>query len=1051
MNPARFAVQQTVLMHLLFVVGMAAGVFVLLDMNVDVFPNVSFAQAKINTVWRGASADDVEDLVTRRIEDEIEEIGGIDRIVSHSQKDWSLIDVKFREDLSDDEFDRYFNDLRAALERVQDLPEAAERPQIKKQTINEVYPLLQVIVTTDQENGEALERPMRSVAKELRRRLMSVDGVARVSDFPIRKRELLIDVDPDRARQHGLTLSDVHNAVTEAHINLPGGNIESDQGELNVRSAGQFRGAREMGTLQLRRAPGSPTIPLTDIASITEGHERRLYIGRHNGRFAINLGVLKSDNADSLDVRNAVMETVAAFQDEQLPKGIIVTTAIDATKVIKNRMRVLQNSLLFGIVLVFFVLWLFVGARNSLLAVMGVPFSFLLALVVLHPMGITINALTLFSMVLVSGMIVDDAIIVIENIYRHVERGEPFRDAIVQGVSEVALPVLAATLTTAAAFLPMLLMEGVMGVFMSIIPKTVVICLFASLIECFWILPAHYFSFGPRKASSRRFPIWFDKQRDRFARILKRVLMRPKTLLIGALMLVSSSFVLVRTIPVNLFPSDFQAFYVNLVLPASFSIEQTSEATREIEALLAPVRDAGEIEDFTTTVGVTYTPDNQVILRANVAQILIGITDDVANHGDPEALINSVRRIVEEYGASDDCNTDFVSLRVDAFQDGPPIGKPVAVRLRCEDYALAKTLADELVSTLRTLPGVHGVADNLEEGPIEVEIEPRSERMPLAGAAFQQVALTAHAAADGAIAGSFKDPDSDDDITIRVRGRQRHTGTTPLQRIRCADIRLDNGALVPLADVAKISMKRNYLSRYHYDARRNVVVTADVDRSITTSEAVNKLLERRFASIGQTHPGVTVTFGGEYQETQRSFSSLGRALIIALLIIYTILASQFRSYVLPLVVISAVPLAFVGVVLGLLLLQLPFTVTTFIALIGLAGIAVNDSLVLVQFIINSNRAGMPILDAIIAGTRARFRAICLTTITTVFGLLPMALQLTGKSKIWSPFAATLSFGLIIASALTLFVVPALVLLMARWGRLGGQDQDAHTREASEAV
>lgn len=1039
MNPARFAVKQTVLMHLLFVVGMAAGVFVLMDMNVDVFPNISFAQAKINTVWRGASADDIEDLVTRRIEDEIEDIGGIDRIVSHSQKDWSLIDVKFKESLSDAEFDRYFNDLRAALEQVQDLPDAAERPQIKKQTINEVYPLLQVIITTDRANGEELERPMRSVAKELRRRLMSVDGVSRVSDFPIRKRELLIDVDPNRARQHGLTLTDVHKAVSEAHVNLPGGNIDSADGELNVRSAGQLRGAREMASLMLRSGPDSPTIPITDIATITEGYERRLYIGRHNGRFAINLGVLKSDYADSLEVRNAVMDAVAAFQKEDLPDGIIVNTAIDATKVIKNRMRVLKNSLLFGVVLVFFVLWLFVGARNSLLAVVGVPFSFLLALVVLHPMGITINALTLFSMVLVSGMIVDDAIIVIENIYRHVERGAPIREAITQGVSEVALPVLAATLTTAAAFLPMLMMEGVMGVFMSIIPKTVVICLLASLIECFWILPAHYIGFGPRKASRRRFPLWFDKQRDRFAVFLKRVLSRPKTLLLAALMLVASSFVMVRTIPVNLFPSDFQAFYVNLVLPADFSIEQTSAATREIEELLAPVRDAGEIEDFTTTVGVTYTPDNQIILRANVAQILIGITDEVATRGDPEALINNVRRIVEGYRTSDNRRTEFVNLRVDAFQDGPPIGKPVAVRLRCEDYALAKTLADDFVTALKSMPGVHGVADNLEEGPIEVEIEPRLARIASAGAAFEQVALTAHAAADGIVAGAFKDPDSDDDITVRVRGRHPHSDTTPLELVRDADIRLDNGAMVPLSDVATISMGRNYLSRYHYDARRSVVVTADVDRSITTSEAVNESLKRRFSHISQTHPGVTATFGGEYEETQRSFSSLGRALIIALLIIYTILASQFRSYLLPLVVISAVPLAFVGVVLGLLLLQLPFTITTFIALIGLAGIAVNDSLVLVQFIINATKGGMPTVDAIIAGTRARFRAICLTTITTVFGLLPMALQLTGKSKIWSPFAATLSFGLIIASALTLFVIPALVLLIARNGRLGDQE------------
>jgi multidrug efflux pump subunit AcrB len=1060
---ARFAVRQGILMHLLFGIAMLAGIFVLGGMNVDVFPNVSFAQAKITTAWTGASSEDVEQFVTREIEDEIDGVQGIDRIVSFSQKDLSIIDVKFREDLSKDDYERFYDDLRAAVERVADLPEDAEDPVLREQTVNEIYPLVQVVVVDrrpgDPPLDEARELVLRSVARELIERLEGLRDVLRVGDQTLRDRELVVELSPEALRAYGLTALSVYEEIRRQHRDAPAGPFPGERGETTMRVVGEFKGPEDLLELSVP-LPGNSegaSVRLGDLARIEDSFARRSFRGRFNGRDSLALGVFKRDGADSIDVRDAVMAEVEAFRRERLPTEMSIETVIDTTKVIKNRIRVLRDSLLLGVVLVFFLLWLFVGARNSFLAVLGVPFSFLLALVFLEPMDISINALSLFSMVLVSGMIVDDAIIVIENIYRHVEQGASLREAAIEGTREVTAPVLAATLTTLAAFLPMLMMEGVVGVFLSIIPKTVAACLIASLVECFLILPAHYVDWGPRRRRERRFDGWFEKLRDRYLEGLRRTLRFPKTAVLIGVLAFAGALGLVRLIDVHLFPSDFQAFYVNLELPADYGLDDTAEATTEIEAILAKRLGEGEVEAFTSSVGTTWTTDNQLLVRPNVCQILVAFTDEVAQDGDPDRLINEIRREVRAFGASGRSRHDFLALEVDAFQDGPPIGKPVAVRVTGEDYERAGRLARQIAAALESMPGVFGVTVNLREGPEEVRIAPDRERTARLGANFEELTATVRLANEGLVAGRFRAPESDDEIEIRVRcdaALPDRIGVledieTPLAPRAAGAAGAALERRVRSAELLDIERGRDWLARYHYDTERCVLVTADVDSSIATSSEVNAALQERFSGASREFPGLRLDFGGEFEETQRSFASLGKALIVALLIIYTILAGQFRSYLLPFVIIAAVPLAFIGVVVGLFVLGLPFTITTFIAVVGLTGIAVNDSLVLIEFVRGGVRRGLSPLDAVVEGCRQRFRAILLTTATTVFGLLPMSFELTGKSKIWSPFAATLSSGLVVASVLTLFFVPALYLILSPWLRSDRHENgDAESHELS---
>ena len=1044
MSLARISLRQSVVMHIVFIGAMAAGVFSLSKMQVDVFPNVSMAQAKITTTWLGASPEDVEQFITRKIEEEIDEIQGIDRIVSYSQRDMSLVDVKFLETLSESDYRKAYGDLRAALERVTELPDEAEEPLLQEQTVNEVYPLIQVNVTSpgfvasmksDPEESDRHELILRAVLKELRQELQNIPGVLRVSDQSIRDREYRVDLDAKKLAHFKLTVLDVYNLLKANHLNLPAGPISRDGQEKTVRLIGEFANPEEILAMEISGlASGSQeSIRLGDIATVRTGFERRSFISRFNGERCLSVGVFKNDSADSITLKEEIDAVIEKFRERTLPKGVKIRTAIDTTQVIENRLSVLRDSLLFGITLVFFILWLFVGMRNSLLAIIGVPFSFLTAMIFLEPMGITINGISLFSMVLVSGMIVDDAIIVIENIYRHVEKGKPIHRAIIDGSRQVTMPVVAATLTTLGAFLPLLLMEGVTGVFLSYIPKTVIPCLLASVVECFLILPAHYLSWGPSKPADRKFDRAFERFKSSFGRVLGRTIPFHKSIILLCLCLVILAGGLSKHIPKELYPSDFGAFFVNITMPPEYSLEQTEAAAAEIEDILDEYLDQGRIKAHSSSIGITWTTDNQLLIRPNVSQTLVSLTDEMARSSGPEDLINEVRQKVDDYIKSKRSQHEFVQVETDAFQDGPPTGKPIAIRIRGNDFAASKALALELRQSLTQQAGVTGISDNLQVGSPEIRILPRRDQLADFGLTFEALALTARGVNDGLIAGRLKAEDSDDEIEIRVNYEKHNgLGEESERAITDASLRTPSGAIVELNQVAEIQAVQDYQTRYHYNGDRTVMVTADLDTALNTSTAVNEQIRREFANVADKHPGTSLYFGGEFEETQRSYDSLAQALGIAILLIYCVLAAQFRSYILPFVVLSAVPLAFVGVVLGLLILGYPFTILTFVAIVGLAGIAVNDSLVLVEFIEKSVLSGMDPMKAAIHGALQRLRAIILTTATTVIGLLPMALELTGSSKIWSPFAATISSGLIIASTLTLFFVPSVYLLTLKF-------------------
>ena len=1038
MSTARFSVRQTVLVNLTFVVLMLAGLMVASRLPVDVFPDISFNSAIVTTIWPGASADEVERLVTRKLEDEIRDVLGIKQWWSFSSEGQSQISIEWDETLSEIEQQASLNELRAAIDRVPDLPADAEETILTELSVSEVMDVCMVAFT---DVGGVGEYALREVARAFERRVERIDGVRKGRLMGARDRELRVYVDKERAMQFDLTLAEVATVIAGNNQNVPGGSFaNAADEEVTIRGLGNFVSPESLARTVVRKSADGNHVTLDEIGEVVSGFEKRTTFGYYNGEPTILVGVAKTSSADISEVVGAV-KALLAEEQERLPAGMEAHFTWDQSIFVKKRVGILRDNLALGVCLVVLVLWLTVGFRNSLLALLGVPFSFLTALLLFPILDITINLLSLIGFVMVSGMLVDDAIIVIENIYRHIEEGESVVEAIVNGTNEVMWPVIAAVCTTMAAFIPMLLVTGTSGEFMSILPKTVIACLIASLIECLFVLPAHYLEWGSKSraqdslaGAGEHGALWrfshtlrartdglIERARDGYGRALSRVLDNRIPFLIACAAAFYFALGLSSHVRVDLFPSDFNQLFVTIQMPVDFTLEQADEVVRGVEAGLAPV--LHELEEVSTYVGQGMTADERPIFGSNYGILFIAFADTPANVAEPGRMVRLVREALEVHAANHP--EQIERLIVVPPRNGPPVGKPVAVRVVTDDYDLAKQIATDIQVELSGMPGVYNIEDNMPFGRRELRVGMDEYRASLHGLTFGDVATALRAANDGLVPSTFKDPTSDEDVDIRVLLREDQRASAA--QIVDVEVRTPEAYRVKVGDVASIDLTRGYQRLYHYDAQRAVVVYADVDGIEATSVSVNRALRARFADVPLRHPGVELVFGGEFQETNKAFEDMGNAFIVALIAIYAILAAQFRSYLQPLVVMCVIVFAYIGVVIGMWVWNYAISMYVVYAVVGLAGVVVNDALVLIDFVNRERDRGTEAKRAVWIGGQKRFRAVLLTTLTTVAGLLPMAMGLSGTSLVFGPFAAAIVAGLSLASLLTLFVVPSLYL------------------------
>ncbi|MCG7994655.1 MAG: efflux RND transporter permease subunit [Candidatus Thiodiazotropha taylori] len=1039
-----FSLKQRVFYNLMFVVLIVVGFITLFALPAERYPNFGFGEVIISTVYPGASPVEVESLVTRKIEDALEQVDDVEWINSTSFSGRSNIRVKF---IDDSDYDTLFNEVRfEVLNVISELPQGVDPPQLLNAKVQDWLPVIAVNLLGDQSN-----RALALMGEEIKTRILKVPEVQQVEFSGKQTQEFHIYLDAQKLRELGVTFDQVAQALIGANHTIPAGKYTNDSGEFLVKMDERFNNLEQVQSTVVRRDADGSLVKVSDLASqIGMDYRDPIVIASVNGKPSLGLKIIKSEKGNAMKIRDQVIAIVEEFRPTLKAQGVDLVLTQDSTVYIKDGLSTLGMNMLVGISLVSLIIWYFMGVRNAGLVTIGIPFAFMITMLIMYLTGNSLNEITLFSFVLVTGIVVDDAIVVTENIYRHVQEGDPLRDAIINGTTEVALPVIAATMTTVAAFLPMLIMTGSTGQFFALVPKAVTFAIVASLIECLLILPIHYLDFGPRSQNAskllerdnammrvaRRFTDWLLNLTMRFR--LLSVFIVSLLFVVSVVIIGLSASGKVPLIRIQFFPDDYKIYYVDVVGPSNVSLDEIDSRVKQI-AQTVMEDGPGMASAASGLAGMYFNEDYEPIYGNNHGSVIVTMPSaKEQTFDDPLAHLQRMRDKLKPI-----YEKDGYHLHVHPQNDGPPSGKDINVRVVGANVEAVSALSAEL---LKFMQASDAIGPNLIDLKDDRGVPKRVFRLQVDqqlvaeyGLDNSQVAQLAASVLDGRYLGKYRHIDEEVDIKLRIDpGALRE----PENALYIPVIE-DAGRPVYLSDLVEVKAYNESGEIKRYQGQRAISLKADIREGAPTSTpAVVEAVRRHYETIREEYPGATVTFGGEHEDTQRSFQSLAYAFIIAVLVMYVILATQFQSYLQPLIILSAVVFALIGVVFGKLVTQSLFTVNSFIAVIGVAGVVVNDALVLIDFINKRYRSGMTRREAITEGVHIRLRPILLTTLTTSLGLLPMAVGFPSYSLVWGTMASTFVTGLAAATALTLFIIPVLWDLL-----MGLQERIARRRES----
>jgi HAE1 family hydrophobic/amphiphilic exporter-1 len=955
--------------------------------------------------------------------------------------------VKF---IDDTDYDKLYEELRLkVLSIMNELPNGIDPPRFTEIRVSEWLPVASVNLIGDRTN-----RALSLMAEEMKLHLRQIPGVKEVQLNGEYIREFHVYLNPRLLDKYGVTFDQVARALSEANISLPAGHYTDAGGEFVIVVDERYRSRQQIAETIIRRDSDGSFLTVGNVLSSARMSYRDPYvITSVNGKDCVTLRVIKTEDGNALDIMPMLEEIVARFQPLLEKEEVDAVLTQDQRVYIDDSISTLGMNLLVGICLVSVLIFFFMGLRNAILTMVGIPFSFLVTMIIMWLLDSSLNEITLFSFVLVSGIIVDDAIVVVENIYRHLQEGEPLEEAVINGVSEVAAPVIAATSTTVAAFLPMLIMSGSTGEFFAQIPIAVAAAIVASLFECLIILPSHFIDWpGWRSAEKEAVkPKPASKERWVMSLLLKGTNKlvdfsfrhRFKSLGLVVVAFVASIFILavsisgkIPLIKIKFFPDEYTYYYIELEGPVATPIETTNRKLKEITEFILPGR-PGQLRSATGMAGFYVNEDYQPVYGSNLGYVYVEMPRKEEQHfpenhkNDPIVHLDKVRKQLARF------EQDGWSVRVRPEKSGPPTGKDINVRVVGPDPVMIKDLAQDVYGFLnnndKIAPYLIDLSDNLGRSNRVYRFRVDKERAAEYGLTPLAVSRLAASVLDGRLVGDFRTHDEDVDLKLKIDKKYLDA---PEAALSIPILQHPSGPL-RLGDLTTTEsyIEPNKLDRYQ--TNRAITLTANIRPGAPTSTpAVVNAIGAYYQAIKGKYPGAEISFSGEFESTRRSYTSLAYAFFVALLIMYVIMATQFRSYLQPLIILSAVVFSLIGVVFGKFVTQGIFTVNSFIAVVGVTGVVVNDALVLIDFINKSYRSGMSRREAITRGIRIRLRPILLTTLTTSMGLAPMALGIPSYSVVWGSMASTFVTGLCTATFLTLFIVPIewdlLMGLQLRW-------------------
>ena len=1006
----RFFAERHTLAMIFTIMIVLLGVKTLLQINRAQFPDVDMSQMVIVTRYPGASPEDVELNVTNKIEGSLKSVSGVKNVRSTSFENLSTVIVSIKPDVTDTE--KVKTEIREAVGRVTDFPPEVSEAPIIEDTTTSIFPIIEVGIAGDIPYPE-----LRNLALRFEKKLKNIPSVARVGRYGYRAREIHVEVQPDKIRQYQVPLHQIITAIKARNIKATGGTLESYTSEKNVVTLAQFRYPLEVGDVIVRSSQDGTLIRVKDLAIIRDGFEDERSYSRLKGISAISFIVAKTETGDVIRTVDAIKK-LAAEEEKSLAGKVKFLYALDVSKKVRNQFEIVQWNGLIGLGLVLVVLTVFLNLRIAFWVAAGIPISLLGVTFLLPFFNVSLDSITLTSMVLVIGIIVDDGIIVSENIYQHRERGDSPLDAAVNGVKEVFSPVLATVLTTFLAFAPMFFMPGMLGKFIYVIPLTVSLALFISMFEVVVALPAHLVPglrrYQKSEKSTRKQKLFSDIK-NRFEAFSLVVLKKRYLFVFIAIIGLGMALFYARTyMDFILFSSKGAAdFYIEIELPMGTPLEGTSEKVRKIEDLIAKLP-KGELEAY----GVRIGRSAQNLERENVAIAIVHLTPFNKRERTVDQIVAEMRKKTDQFAG-------FKKILYHIDTGGRPTGTPVSIGVIGSNDSNRKQLADAVVDILKSIPGVNDIERDDKLGKEQVEIILDYGWLARLNLTVSDVAQNIRIAYDGQVVTSVRYGEEDVNFRVEIEKRYRKR----LDYLMDMMIPNKKGELIPLKKVAKLSIGPGPSAFLHFDGERAITITGDIDQALTTPTKVHQLVKDQL-NPERDYPDTRLYFGGQAQESDEAMVSLMLSFVVALLGIYFLLTLLFNSFTQPFLVLVSIPFGIICVVGALAVHGAPLSFMAMIGTIGLTGVVINDALVLVNHL-NQQRKEKPnhdLLPLVAQGTADRLRPILLTTISTVAGLIPLTYGLGGMDLYMAPLAMTLGYGLLLATPLTLILIPCLYVM-----------------------
>ena len=997
----------------------------------EAMPQIELPYIVVYAIYPGVAPVDMENLVTRPLENQVKSISGIKRINSTSAESYSMLFAEFEPEVKVDTALQQVRDKVGMARR--DLPADIEEPQVQEISFD-MFPIMTISLSGDY----GLNR-LKVIADNFKTEMESVSGVSSVTVIGGYTREIQIVVNPARLKAYNLSYDQFTTAVKAANINIPGGTLDIGSRSYLVRIPNEFASVEDIRNTVLTVSNGNPVL-LKDVADVRDTNKKQTSMSRTGQKDSVTLTIQKRSGGNIIEIANGVKKVIDDARPS-LPKGTDIEYVSDTSQMVNAQVDNVENTLILSLFLVMITLYLFMGFRNSIIVATVLPLSMLITFIVIQLFGFTLNMIVLFSLIVLLGLLTDNAIVVVENIYRLLNEGKDRLTATIEGASEVLVPVLTATLTSVVVFLPMAFWPGMVGKFISYLPITIIVGLLASFVVALVFNPVLSQTFlrshtdeaskpkDGKLSLPQRVDILLEKFKAKYySRWLNWAMNNSRKVIGIAAVAFLVSLVMLVTMPKEFFPvTEPEKFVIDVNMPSGTRLETTDELVRKIETILLEEKNLRNIDRFVSNIGNTGSGFSGGQDDPTVARVSVKFKDRRYLSAPPLKIMDEVREQVTRFPGAE--------IIVAADSMGPRSGDPISIVVAGADFNVLENIGDQIKTIMHRTSGVVNIQTNLSTGRPEINVLIDRTKASMYGFAPAQVAMEVRTAFYGTTAAKYRDGDDEYDIVVKLDDSEKYS----LQTLRNLTLLSRTGEHVPLIKLADIEMTAGLESVAREDYSRVLKVTAATQRGVLPSVALQKI-QKEIATL-QMPVGYVVRYTGENEEMMKSFSFLGTALQMGLLLTLIVLVMQFNNFYIPVIIFATIGLSLIGMVFGLKIMNQAFGMMAFIGLISLAGVVTNNGIVLLDFVrILQKKDGDNPTDeqrkqTIIEACKTRLRPVLLTSVTTILALLPLLFGIGIDFKhmnlsfadasiaMFRPMASVIFFGLMVSTILTLIVLP----------------------------